>query len=94
MPNSSQALYQAAKARANKLIERARGINPDEFSEMVRNEPDRGTHNVRNTFEGIFAPQWTGVRKTSEGMVTTDLFAFPTTDHYNPPVRWRTGSPW
>lgn len=92
-------------------------ISPDEFEEMVRLEPDRGTHNVRNTesahwkrwlapqfrcivpftsfaefanavgpdgkklgntwfafdadrllgwFAGIYAPQWTSVRKTSE----------------------------
>ena len=29
-------------------------------------------------FAGIWAPQWTSVRKISEGMVTTDLFAFLT----------------
>jgi putative SOS response-associated peptidase YedK len=132
MPSSSRALYQAAKERANKLIQKyGRAITPDEFEEMVRNEPDRGTHNVRNIdslhwkrwlapefrcivpftsfaefssapgpdgkklgntwfafdadrplafFAGIVAPQWTSVRKTSEGMITTDLFAFLTTD--------------
>jgi putative SOS response-associated peptidase YedK len=31
-------------------------------------------------FAGIYAPQWTSVRKTSEGLITTDLFAFLTTD--------------
>lgn len=31
-------------------------------------------------FAGIWAPQWRSVRKASEGMVTTDLFAFLTTD--------------
>ena len=30
-------------------------------------------------FAGIWAPQWTSVRKVREGMVTTDLFAFLTT---------------
>lgn len=31
-------------------------------------------------FAGLIAPQWTSVRKISEGTVTTDLFAFLTTD--------------
>lgn len=31
-------------------------------------------------FAGIWAPQWTSVRKIKEGMVTTDLFAFLTTE--------------
>jgi len=131
MPSSSRALYLAAKERANKLIQKmGHDISPDEFEEMVRLEPDRGTHNVRNTdsahwkrwlrpefrcivpftsfaefssrvgpdgkkqgntwfaydadrplgwFAGIHAPQWTSVRKTSEGLITTDLFAFLTT---------------
>ena len=31
-------------------------------------------------FAGIWAPQWTSVRKVKEGSVTTDLFAFLTTE--------------
>ncbi len=31
-------------------------------------------------FAGIWAPQWTSVRKVREGRVTTDLFAFLTTE--------------
>ncbi len=31
-------------------------------------------------FAGIWLPQWTGVRKIREGVVTIDLFAFLTTD--------------
>jgi len=131
MPSSSRTLYIAAEKRAKKLIEgHGRQISPDEYEEMVRLEPDRGTHNVRNTdspigrwlrpefccivpftsfaefssatgaggkkqgntwfaydadrplgwFAGIYAPQWTSVRKTSEGLITTDLFAFLTTE--------------
>jgi putative SOS response-associated peptidase YedK len=131
MPTSSQALYQAAKKRAQSLIDKGRPLDHDEFLELVRLEPDRGTHNVRNTnsshwlrwlapefrcvvpftsfaefdnsvgadgrkkgntwfaydlmrplgfFAGIVAPQWTSVRKVGEGMITTDLFAFLTTD--------------
>jgi putative SOS response-associated peptidase YedK len=132
MPTSSQALYQAAKKRANRLIEKeGRSISPDEFAEMVANEPDKGTHNVRNTdskhwqrwlapefrcivpfnsfaefsnlvgtdgkklghtwfafdperplafFAGIWAPQWTSVRRIGQNALTSDLFAFLTTD--------------
>jgi len=130
MPSSSRALYDAARARAAK-IEKKRGapLTREEFDELVRNEPDGGTTNVRNIdsqhwkrwldvpyrcvvpftsfsefddtlgpdgkkkgvtwfafdadrplafFAGIWAPQWTSVRKVKEGMVTTDLFAFLT----------------
>ena len=31
-------------------------------------------------FAGIWAPQWTSVRKVRDGLVTTDLFAFLTTE--------------
>jgi len=130
MPSSSRTLYEAARTRAAK-IEKKRGapLTREEFDELVRNEPDGGTTNVRNTdsqhwkrwldvpyrcvvpftsfsefddtlgpdgkkkgvtwfafdadrplafFAGIWAPQWTSVRKVKEGMVTTDLFAFLT----------------
>ena len=130
MPSSSRALYDAARARAAK-IEKKRGapLTREEFDALVRNEPDGGTTNIRNTdsqhwrrwldvpyrcvvpftsfsefdnspgpdgrpkgvtwfafdayrplafFAGIWAPQWTSVRKVREGMVTTDLFAFLT----------------
>lgn len=132
MPTSSQALYQAARRRAENLIKKhGRELDYDEFQEMIRLEPDRGTHNVRKTdsahwkrwlapqfrvvvpftsfaefdngvgidgkkkgntwfaydldrplgfFAGIMAPQWTSVRKVGEGLITTDLFAFLTTD--------------
>lgn len=132
MPTSSQALYQAAQAPADKIAKKqGRDLTAEEFAALLRMEPDRGTHNVRNTkishwkrwlapefrtlvpfasfaefsnqigpdgmklgntwiafddsrplafFAGIFAPQWTSVRKTSEGLITTDLFAFLTTE--------------
>lgn len=132
MPSSSRALFLAARERARKIAEKqGRNLSQAELDELVRLEPDRGTHNVRNTdslhwkrwlapefrcivpftsfaefssqtgpdgkkrgntwfafdadrplayFAGIVAPQWASVRKTSEGMITTDLFAFLTTD--------------
>ncbi|WP_204280578.1 SOS response-associated peptidase family protein, partial [Providencia stuartii] len=30
-------------------------------------------------FAGLWAPQWTSVRKVKEGIITTDLFGFLTT---------------
>ncbi|HEY0435964.1 MAG TPA: SOS response-associated peptidase [Phenylobacterium sp.] len=46
LPSSSQALFVAAKKRADKL--RAKGQDFD-FSALLKMEPDRGTTNVRNT---------------------------------------------
>ncbi|MFK0278598.1 SOS response-associated peptidase [Ensifer sp. NPDC090286] len=46
MPSSSQALFEAAKKRADKL--RAKGKDVD-FDELLKMEPDGGTTNVRNT---------------------------------------------
>lgn len=125
MPSSSRALYQAAQKRAQKIQQKeGRELSKEEFAEMVRLEPDRGTTNVRNTdsqhwrrwlsprfrcvvpftsfsefnkdeggniwfafddtrplafFAGIWAPQWTSVRKIKNGVETIDLFAFLTT---------------
>ena len=46
LPSSSQALFQAATKRADKL--RAKGTEFD-FNALLKMEPDRGTTNVRNT---------------------------------------------
>ena len=55
-------------------------------------EPDQGSGSKENTwfaiseerplffFAGIWVPQWTRVRKVSEGETTEDLYAFLTTD--------------
>jgi len=49
-PTSSQALYQAAQARADKIAgKQGRDLSAEEFAELVRMEPDRGIHTVRNT---------------------------------------------
>ena len=128
MPSSKQALFVNAKKRADKL--RAKGKEVD-FDELLRNEPDGGTTNIRKTeskhwtrwlgvenrcvvpvtrfaepdhankvdggrvpnawfestgddplmfFAGAWVPAWTSVRKIKEGMITTDLYAFLTTD--------------
>lgn len=126
MPSSSVALFEAAKRRAQKLQQKlGRELTKEEFADLVANEPDAGTTNIRNTnskhwtrwlapefrcvvpftsfsefnreaggevwfayddsrplafFAGIWAPQWKSVRKVREGVVTTDLFAFLTTE--------------
>ena len=46
MPSSSQAIFQNAKKRAEKL--EAKG-KPVDFPELLKMEPDGGTTNVRNT---------------------------------------------
>lgn len=128
MPSSSQAIYEAASKRADKL--RAKGKDVD-FDQLLKMEPDGGTTNIRNTkskhwtrwlgienrcvvpltrfaepdpaskveggrtpnawfesagdtplmfFAGVWIKNWTAVRKVKDGLVTTDLFAFLTTD--------------
>ncbi|WP_426017007.1 SOS response-associated peptidase [Brevundimonas sp. DWR2-3-1b1] len=46
MPSSSRAIYEAATKRADKL--RAKATEFD-FQDLLKNEPDSGTTNVRNT---------------------------------------------
>ncbi|MFC6488049.1 SOS response-associated peptidase [Nitratireductor sp. GCM10026969] len=57
LPSSSQALFQAAKKRADKL--RAKGKEVD-FDELLKMEPDRGTTNVRRV-ESRHWTRWLGV---------------------------------
>ncbi|RZI98471.1 MAG: SOS response-associated peptidase [Brevundimonas sp.] len=56
MPSSKQALFEAAKTRAEKL--RAKGKDVD-FDELLRMEPDKGTTNVRRTESKHWWP-WLG----------------------------------
>jgi putative SOS response-associated peptidase YedK len=56
MPSSKNALFEAAKKRADKL--RAKGTEFD-FNELLRMEPDRGTTNIRNTASKHWQP-WLG----------------------------------
>lgn len=49
LPSSSRAIYEAARKRAAKIEARqGRALNNEEFAELLRMEPDRGTTNVRN----------------------------------------------
>ncbi|MBB5537619.1 hypothetical protein GGD55_004339 [Rhizobium giardinii] len=59
LPSSSQALFEAATNRANKL--RAKGKDVD-FQQLLKMEPDGGTTNVRNT-ESMHWKRWLGVGK-------------------------------
>ncbi len=49
MPSSSQALLKAAGKRADGLRKKGKEVNDLAFKDLLRNEPDRGTTNVRNT---------------------------------------------
>lgn len=49
MPSSSQALFKAASTRADKLRAKGKALDDEGFKELLRNEPDNGTTNVRNT---------------------------------------------
>lgn len=49
MPSSSQALFKAASTRADKLRAKGKDIDDAAFKELLKNEPDNGTTNVRNT---------------------------------------------
>ena len=57
MPSSSQALFEAAKKRAQKL--EAKG-KPVDFKELLRMEPDCGTTNIRNVSSKHWQ-RWLGV---------------------------------
>lgn len=57
LPSSEQALFEATKARANKLA--AKGKQYD-FAELLKQEPDGGTTNVRNTNSKHWK-RWLGV---------------------------------
>lgn len=46
LPSSSQALFEGATKKANKLREKGKEVD---FNELLRLEPDKGTTNVRNT---------------------------------------------
>lgn len=55
MPTPSNVLYRAAQTRADKIAKkRGRGLTVEEFAELLRLEPDKGVHNVRNTK----SPHW------------------------------------
>ncbi|MDP9633848.1 UNVERIFIED_ORG: putative SOS response-associated peptidase YedK [Ensifer adhaerens] len=71
MPSSSQALFEAAKKRADKL--RAKGKEVD-FDELLKMEPDGGTTNVRNTSSKHWK-RWLGVENRC--VVPVTRFAEP-----------------
>ena len=129
MPSSQKALMDATAKRVQKLRDKGKAVDDDEFKRLLKIEPDVGTTNVRNVasqhwkrwlgedsrcvvpatsfseygqvrgadgklplhwfalapdrplffFAGIWTT-WTSVRKAREGEVTTDIFAFLTTE--------------
>ncbi len=86
LPSSSQALYQAAAKRADKL--RAKGKEVD-FEALLKMEPDGGTTNVRNTASKHWT-RWLGVEHRC--LVPVTSFAEP--DPANKPEGGRTPNAW
>lgn len=56
MPSSKQALFVAAKKRADKLRAKGKTLTDADFAELLRLEPDGGTTNVRKTESRHWAP--------------------------------------
>ncbi len=86
LPSSSQALYEAATKRADKL--RAKGKDVD-FDELLKMEPDGGTTNVRN-IKSRHWTRWLGVEHRC--VVPVTRFAEP--DPANKPESGRTPNAW
>lgn len=86
LPSSSQALYEAATKRADKL--RAKGKEVD-FDELLKMEPDGGTTNIRNTKSRHWT-RWFGVEHRC--VVPVNRFAEP--DPANKAEGARTPNAW
>ena len=86
LPSSSQAIFQAAAKRADKL--RAKGKTVD-FDELLKMEPDGGTTNIRNTTSRHWT-RWFGVEQRC--VVPVTRFAEP--DPANKIEGGRTPNAW
>jgi putative SOS response-associated peptidase YedK len=82
MPSSKQALFEAAKRRADKL--RAKGKDVD-FNELLRTEPDSGITNIRNTSSAHWKP-WLGVESRCVVPFTSFSEPEPQADGSRPPA--------
>jgi putative SOS response-associated peptidase YedK len=60
MPSSKKALMDATAKRANKLRDKGKPVDDEEFKRLLRMEPDIGTTNVRNLASAHWKP-WQGV---------------------------------
>lgn len=86
MPSSSQALFEAATNRANKM--RAKGNDVD-FQQLLKMEPDGGTTNVRNTASKHWK-RWLGV----ENRCVVPITSFAEPDPPNKVEGERTPNAW
>ena len=81
MPTSKQALFEAAKKRADGLTKKGTEFD---FDELLRMEPDKGTTNVRNTTNAQGRPNahwrpWLG--PANRCLVPFTSFSEPDQDH-------------
>ena len=86
LPSSSQAIFQAAAKRADKLRAKGKDVN---FDELLTTEPDGGTTNIRNTTSRHWT-RWLGVEQRC--VVPVTRFAEP--DPANKIEGGRTPNAW
>lgn len=60
LPSSQKAQLDAARKRADKLRAKGKEIDDDAFADLLKNEPDKGVTNVRNTKSRHWT-RWMGV---------------------------------
>lgn len=85
MPSSSQAIFEAASSRADKARAKGKTISEEEFRELLRLEPDKGTTNIRNTISpktGKTNKHWAPwLEVANRCVVPFTSFAEPDQDH-------------
>ena len=77
MPSSSQALFKAASTRADKQRAKGKPVDDEAFKELLKNEPDGGTTNVRNTASRHWT-RWLGPENRC--LVPFNAFSEPSRD--------------
>lgn len=89
LPSSSRALYEAARTRAQEpQAKQGRDLTPEEFNDLVKMEPDRGTTNVRNV-DSQHWKRWLG----PEYRCIVPLNSFSEFDNTEKPGGGKMGTP-
>jgi putative SOS response-associated peptidase YedK len=85
MPSSHQALFKAAADRADKARAKGHAVTEEDFRELLRLEPDKGTTNIRNTISpatGKTNKHWAPyLSLENRCVVPLTSFAEPDQDH-------------
>lgn len=83
MPSSKEAMFKAAKIRADKLRAKGQDVDDARFAELLRMEPDKGTTNVRRVVSKHWKP-WLGV----ESRCVVPMTSFSEWDDKNKRPAW------